>query len=146
MPYSDFSTAYADWLTELNGCKTNWNNLDAQIPLVKASGSVFTLANRTGTALEYVRDCIELHIGNGFASLSPSSISHYMSVFYAHEESPGGTVDMASILTAMMSAKFEELQEFIGIVDAYRIALWNAPFNAEFYGALARGFIKWPQY
>jgi len=57
----------------------------------------------------------------------------------------GGGVDMDSILTAMITAKFSELEKFIGIVDAYRVALWNAPFNADFYGALARGFQQWPQ-
>ena len=57
-----------------------------------------------------------------------------------------GGVDMNSILNAMLKADFTQLQKFIGIIDAYRVALWNAPFNAEFYAALARGFVKWPQY
>jgi len=56
----------------------------------------------------------------------------------------GGGVDMDGILTAMITAEFTELQKFIGLVDAYRVAIWNAPFNAEFYGALARGFAQWP--
>lgn len=146
MPYSDFTTAWNDWTTELAGCKTNWNSLNTEIPLVRSSGSVFTLANRTANALEYVRDCIMLHIGNGFASLSTSSIPHYMAVYYAHAEAPGGGVTLDDIINEMLSATFEQLEKFIGIVDAYRIALWNAPFNADFYGALARGFNKWPQY
>ena len=50
------------------------------------------------------------------------------------------TVDMDSILSAMITADFEDLQKFIGIVDAYRVALWNEPFNVDFYAALARGF------
>jgi len=53
------------------------------------------------------------------------------------------TVTMASILNAMLAAKFDELQKFIGIEDAYRCALWDAPFNIDFYAALARGFKKW---
>jgi hypothetical protein len=56
----------------------------------------------------------------------------------------GGATDMDAILSAMVTAKFEQLQEFVGIEDAYRVALWNAPFNVEYYAALARGFIKWP--
>ena len=55
-------------------------------------------------------------------------------------------VTMDAILNAMLGAEFDDLQKFIGIVDAYRVAIWNAPFNAEFYASLARGFIKWPQY
>jgi len=56
----------------------------------------------------------------------------------------GGVVDMDAILNAMLVSSFDQLQKFIGIVDAYRVALWNAPFNADFYAALARGFQKWP--
>lgn len=58
----------------------------------------------------------------------------------------GAEVTMDAILSAMITSDFNDLQKFIGIVDAYRVALWNAPFNAEFYGALARGFETWPQY
>lgn len=57
-----------------------------------------------------------------------------------------GEVTMDAILTAMITSDFDELQKFIGLVDAYRVAIWNAPFNADFYAALARGFSTWPQY
>jgi hypothetical protein len=56
----------------------------------------------------------------------------------------GGTLDMDAILNAMLAADFDQLTNFVGIEDAYRVAVWNAPFNAEFYAALARGFQKWP--
>jgi len=56
----------------------------------------------------------------------------------------GGAIDMDAILNAMLKSSFDNLQQFIGIVDAYRVALWNAPFNADFYAALARGFQQWP--
>ena len=55
-------------------------------------------------------------------------------------------IDMDSIINAMLPASFDQLQKFIGLVDAYRVALWNAPFNADFYAALARGFQQWPEY
>jgi hypothetical protein len=55
-----------------------------------------------------------------------------------------GTIDMDAIINAMLKATFDQLQYFIGLEDAYRVALWNAPFNADFYAALARGFQKWP--
>jgi len=56
----------------------------------------------------------------------------------------GGTVDMDAILNAMLAAKFDQLQKFIGIEQAYMAAIWNAPFNADFYAALARGWRQWP--
>lgn len=52
-----------------------------------------------------------------------------------------GTPVMGDILTAMLLAKYDELQKFIGIEDAYRSAIWGQPFNSEFYAALARGFM-----
>lgn len=57
----------------------------------------------------------------------------------------GASVDMDAIINAMLAAKFNQLEKFIGIEDAYRVALWTAPFNADFYAALARGFAKWPE-
>lgn len=52
----------------------------------------------------------------------------------------GAPPTMANILTAMLLAKYDELTQFVGIEDAYRSAIWEQPFNAEFYAALARGF------
>ena len=55
----------------------------------------------------------------------------------------GGGVDMDQILTAMVSASFEQLTSFMGITQAYKTAVWDAPFNEEYYAALARGFKTW---
>jgi len=55
-----------------------------------------------------------------------------------------GDVDMSAIINAMLAATFDELTKFMGISDAYRAAVWDAPFNEEFYAALARGFKAWP--
>jgi len=55
-----------------------------------------------------------------------------------------GEVTMDAILSAMVQADPDQLQYFIGIVDAYRQSIWNRPFNKEFFAALARGFEQWP--
>ncbi len=55
----------------------------------------------------------------------------------------GGGVTMGDILSEMMSASFEEITQFMGITQAYQVAVWDAPFNEEFYAALARGFKTW---
>lgn len=52
--------------------------------------------------------------------------------------------DMAVLLSTMLAATPYQLEYFIGLVDAYRQSLWNKPFNAEFFGALAKGFEQWP--
>ncbi len=62
---------------------------------------------------------------------------------YLNDGMGGGDVDMASILTAMMAATAEEIVEFMGITQAYKVAVWDAPFNEEFYAALAREFKTW---
>jgi hypothetical protein len=79
------------------------------------------------------------YIITGTATQSPP-----LRVPYMLSNCIGGVVDMDAIINAMLVAKFDQLQSFIGLVDAYRVALWNAPFNADFYAALARGFMKWP--
>lgn len=55
----------------------------------------------------------------------------------------GGGVTMDDMLNAMLTATFEQLTDFMGITEAYRVAVWDAPFNEEFYAALARGFKEW---
>jgi len=51
---------------------------------------------------------------------------------------------MGDILSVMLSAEPSEVEYFVGLVDAYRQSIWNKPFNAEFFAALARGFEEWP--
>jgi len=55
-------------------------------------------------------------------------------------EGGGGDVTMDQIINAMLGATKEQYTPFIGIVDAYRVALMDQWFNAEYYAALARGF------
>jgi len=70
--------------------------------------------------------------------------SVYGECLYWAAREGGNGIDMDSILNAMFSASFTQLQKFIGLEDAYRLAIWNAPFNAEWYASIARGFQKWP--
>ena len=62
---------------------------------------------------------------------------------YTYQNTTDLPLAMPQIINAMLTATFDQLTSFIGIEDAYRVALWNAPFNANFYGALARGFSTW---
>ena len=55
----------------------------------------------------------------------------------------GGGATMDDILNEMLSATFEQLTKFMGITQAYKVAVWDAPFNEEYYAALARGFKTW---
>lgn len=53
-------------------------------------------------------------------------------------------VDMSAIILAMLSANPEQVEYFVGLVDAYRQSIWNRPFDKEFFATLARGFMLWP--
>jgi len=51
-----------------------------------------------------------------------------------------GAVTMDAIINAMMKAIAPQVQDFIGIEDAFRTSLWNKWFNAEYYAGLVRKF------
>lgn len=63
------------------------------------------------------------------------------SIYWAWAE--GAAVNMAAIIQAMLQATPDEIKYFIGLVDAFRMSIWNQPFNYQFYEALARGFMQW---
>lgn len=54
----------------------------------------------------------------------------------------GAEITMDDILSALVTATRPEFEYFTGITDGYRAALWEKPFNSEFYAALARGFME----
>jgi len=62
---------------------------------------------------------------------------------YFNDNIGGGDFDMDVLLTAMLDATPEQITKFMGITQAYKVAVWDAPFNEEFYAALARGFKVW---
>lgn len=55
----------------------------------------------------------------------------------------GGEVTMDAMLNAMLSSTFTQLTSWMGITQAFKVAVWDAPFNEEYYAALARGFKIW---
>lgn len=78
--------------------------------------------------------------GGGSSTLGGRLLSMFD---YLNDNIGGGEVTMDHILTAMMSATAGQITEFMGITQAYKVAVWDAPFNEEFYAALARGFKVW---
>ena len=72
---------------------------------------------------------------------APYAVLPYFCRFHTIESA--GEVTMRAILDEMFSASNEELLQFIALVDAYRQSLWNKPFDAEYWAAVARGFEKW---
>jgi len=54
--------------------------------------------------------------------------------------SGGDELTMDAMINVMLTATNDEYKAFIGLVDAFRMALWNQPFESEYYAALAKGF------
>jgi len=95
------------------------------------------IGHLTGCAY-YTGVCVSWILGKN----QPYSGQYLVPHFLEYHTAETAIADMNALLNIMMTAKFEELQKFIGIEDAYRCALWDEWFNIEFYAALARGFKK----
>lgn len=139
--YTSFATAWTAWLARLTDYDyrlsrwsdqlLGWNNATTITGLRSAGNLLFVnLFNQINDHTDYNTATDYTYSG------------HYMATYYARYEGGGATMD--DILTAMLGAKFDQLQKFIGIEQAYMAAIWNAPFNGEYYAALARGFRQWP--
>jgi len=79
--------------------------------------------------------------GSTYALLSALDRDHACP-FITEADIPSFNMD--AILSVMLSATPEQVEYFVGLVDAYRQSIWNRPFNQDFYAALARGFMIWP--
>jgi hypothetical protein len=53
------------------------------------------------------------------------------------------TLDMLKLIAAMSIAKPTELMTFICLVDAYRAALWDAPYNDTYFATMVKAFKSW---
>ena len=144
MAYSNFNQAWDAWVARYAGFLTWIVATQTYLGRLQTSTTLAAVRDNAYGAIHALLFCFYDHLGIDTATWPYTDSCHYMAVYYASKEPAGGEVTMAAILSAMLGAKFTELQDFIGIEDAYRVALWNAPFNANFYAALARGFIKWP--
>ena len=77
---------------------------------------------------------------NGFDSMIPLAFKYLKNAI----DDIVTEVTMDGILSAMLGANPDQVEYFVGLVDAYRQSIWNRPFNKDFYAALARGFMQWP--
>ncbi len=137
-----YDTLRFNIVSRITDMYSNWNGVvqetyDLQNAL-NTDGNPFsyTACNALAIDLGAVRN----NWGGGTSTLGGRLLSMFD---YLNDNIGGGEVDMASILTAMLAATPEEIQQFIGIVDAFKVSIWNRPYNEDFYAALARGFAQW---
>ena len=112
---------FYDWAAEdFAAARVYWNGSEDRLALDKT----ITGCIRLSTAVQYI-------IGK-FTEVTPwylLSKLHTLSWEYSMDEPPAADVSMDAILSAMITASLDEYTEFIGLVDAYRVGLWNKPFN-----------------
>ncbi|MCJ7828828.1 MAG: hypothetical protein MUP81_03690 [Dehalococcoidia bacterium] len=78
--------------------------------------------------------CLEIR-DNAFSPTN--AIPYYLNNYV------GGGVTMLDILAVMSVATAEELKAFIAVTDAYRAALWDMPYDSEYYALFVRYFKSW---
>jgi len=119
----DVARGWVEWL------QTNWDDWEAGV----WHYWLLTAVNALTTALEIFAD--RLH--GSFSENAFTDMAYWNSL-------AGGEFDMDTLLSTMLQAEPDQVQYFVGLVDAYRQSIWNQPFNEEFFAALARGFEQWP--
>jgi hypothetical protein len=55
----------------------------------------------------------------------------------------GGALTMLQLIAAMSVAMPDEIMTFICLEDAYRAALWDRPYNPEYFATMVRAFKSW---
>lgn len=137
-----YDTLRFNIVSRITDMYSDWNRI------VGEANDLKTALNNDGNPQSYT-ECGQLAIDlgavrNNWGGGSSTIGGRLLSMFdYLDAGIGGAEVTMDAILTAMMSASFEQLTEFMGITQAYKVAVWDAPFNEEFYAALARGFKTW---
>lgn len=121
---SQIVTYYNRAMTHFNDAETHWNLLEDHLAiqdLISAGRDVNVSAS-------------------GFGGWSPYDYQGPI-WWYLTECLEGLT--MATLIQTMLTANPQEVEYFIGLVDAYRQSIWTRPFNQEFFAALSRGFMQW---
>ena len=136
MAYTSFNQAWADYVLTYAQEQNSYSVINTNITAINNSTTLAGLRGATSTAISTLRNWLLLHGRTQFATWQESS--YYSALYFAGQG--GASITMADILTAMLTAEYDQLQQFIGIEDAYRSAIWDQPFNAAFYAALANGF------
>jgi hypothetical protein len=135
MLYPNWNTLWNDWKNTYWPAYA-WYENEGYGWLVQAGIDGFTPTGWTNLvgALHDLFVCMEFVGGSGSEPFEWAFGNNLW--WFAH----GGAVDMDAILNAMLTADISQLTMFVGIADAYRSAIWDQPFNAEMYAAIAAGF------
>lgn len=135
--WTDFVNEYSEWRTRLTTIEGNVNTINNFADAGNWKAALNVCAANFWLIAWIHRNSLDLvhssWIGNHFMA----------SIYYASQQPVGAEITLDAILSAMLTADDDQIQYFIGLVDAYRQSIWNKPFNREYFAALARGFAEW---
>lgn len=136
MAYTSFDQAWAAYKGVYALEQGYRDSVDFWLTQISVASTIAALRSATYSC------CLSLRAWNAWNAYITTgdytTSAFYMALYFAGQG--GAAFDMNTLLSTMLSADFDQLRVFVGILDAYRSALWDQPFNAEFYAALARGF------
>ena len=138
-------------LTQLT---TSWDNAVVEYENVQSSinaanthwglGQDHEAIQDTLIALQDLADSVEYMLSYIWIYSPKTLLCKVLSQMRSEYKAATYDLTMGDILSTMLSAEPDEVEYFVGLVDAYRQSIWNKPFNSEFFAALARGFEEWP--
>lgn len=123
----------------LVGVRFNQMRIDINQAGVSAQGGdLIGCGNRLVLAATDLADAM-FYFYTGAANTVRSSLNNSLT-WIDTNWTAGAAITMDDILNAMLAADYDQLQQFVGLEEAYKMAVWDQPFNQQFYAALALGF------
>lgn len=136
MAYTKFIDAWNDWSPTLTQCGHLYDNYVVHNNAAWAAGTFAAFKPQVLYALADIAGMVFSHLFGSVLTYDPMESMHYAATYFAWKE--GG--DMDGLIATMMTAEFSQIHQFVGISDAYRTALWDQPFDSQFYAELAASF------
>jgi len=65
------------------------------------------------------------------------------SLYWGGQVPPSYVLTMLKLIAVMSVAMPDEIMTFICLEDAYRAALWDRPYNPEYFATMVRAFKSW---
>jgi hypothetical protein len=140
MAFADFNAAWTAFTNAFANEKTHYSTINYDLTQWQLQTTIAGLRGWGFALFTELAAWINAHGGSNYSTIYDSP--HSACIWWAAQG--GGSITMDDILNAMLAAQGDQLVQFIGIEQAYMAAIWNAPFNADYFAALARGWRQWP--
>lgn len=145
--YSNFNTAYValtqaqlEAYEDHNYFDQYWMASRAHYSAGEALPAIYDLQVAVGYLMDIVQDYFNVHNSDVQQSLLCECI------YWASKEPTAPTeyqLTMLKLIAAMSVAMPNEIMTFICLTDAYHAALWDRPYNPEYFATMVRAFKSW---